>query len=97
MRALATGGPDAAGRVRAAASICLGRALSPDETARLAALHDGNRAHFAADPGAAAKLLAGGGPAGATLAAAAGAAADKAAMVMVARTLLNLDEFITRE
>ena len=43
-------------------------------------------------------MLAGGGPAGKKLTELAGApAADKAAWVMVARALLNLDEFITRE
>ena len=56
------------------------------------------RAHYAANPAEAAKVLAGGGPAGKKLTELAGApAADKAAWVMVARALLNLDEFITRE
>ncbi len=95
-RALAAG-PDPAARIRAAAAACLGRTLSALEAARLAELYRSQRDDFAAHPDAAAALLAGGGPAGEALSAAPGPAADKAALVVVARTLLNLDEFITRE
>src|SRR5205814_10344559 len=87
------------GRLRYAFRLCLGREPSATELEKLnAGLLAKLRAHYAANPAEAAKVLAGGGPAGKKLTELAGApAADKAAWVMVARALLNLDEFITRE
>ena len=56
------------------------------------------RQRYAAGTSATKDLLQGGGPAGAILAAnTAAPASEKAALVLLARVLFNLDEFITRE
>ena len=70
---------------------------SAAEARRLTAFLAKQRNHYAADPAGAAALLGGGGPAGKQLAAAPGQAGPRAALVLLARVLLNLDEFITRE
>ena len=63
---------------------CLSRRPTAEEIAIVEKLLDDQRLSLAADPNARRKL-------------AAGAGADQAAWVVVARVLLNLDEFVTRE
>ena len=70
--------------------LCLGREASGDELATLVALSNQAQAHFANAPEAGLKLSGGTAPEGVS-------AAEGAALMVVARTLLNLDEFITRE
>ncbi len=70
--------------------LCLGRPPSLAEMVRLEKLFDQELLSTAANPGAAATLL---GPAAATKE----NVAKQAALVVVAQTLLNLDEFLTRE
>jgi mono/diheme cytochrome c family protein len=78
---------DAAARIRHAYLVCLGRPPSPVEETRLAAfLKDQTRA-FESRPQEA-QAIAGPGP---------GSVAERAAWTMLARAILNLDEFITRE
>jgi hypothetical protein len=96
-RLLCEGGPADADRVRHGFRLCLGRAPSAAEARRLAEFLTRQREHYAANPAEAAALLAGGGSAGKRLAEVPGEAAEKAALVLLARVLLNLDEFITRE
>jgi hypothetical protein len=83
--------------VRYGFRLCLGRKPSPAEASRLTAFLAQQRAHYAADPAGAVALLGGGGPAGKQLAQTPGEVGHKAALVLLARVLLNLDEFITRE
>jgi hypothetical protein len=84
--------------VRRAFRLCVGREPSAAEAGRLVAFLSKQQAHYAGHPDEAAVLLRGGGPAGKQLAEQADAPADrKAALVLLARVLLNLDEFITRE
>ncbi|HZZ70879.1 MAG TPA: PSD1 and planctomycete cytochrome C domain-containing protein [Pirellulales bacterium] len=68
--------------------LCLARAPTAAETARLVALYQEQRARFENDPAAAKKLLAGG-PTMPNPAAA-------AAWTVVANVLMNLDEFLTK-
>jgi hypothetical protein len=68
---------------------CLGRIPQREETRILKHLLSVQRTEFAADPKRAAKLV--GAPA------AKADAVDCAAWTSVARTVLNLDEFVTRE
>jgi hypothetical protein len=96
-RILHDGHASAGDQVRHGFRLCLGRAPSQAEAKRLAAFLAKQRDHFTADPAQAAALLRGGGPAGKKLAEAPGAAAARAALVLLARVLLNLDEQITRE
>ncbi len=88
-RVLKEGPDDAAGRVDYAFRLCLGRAPSNSEAARLLALHADMLQSFRKAP-AAAKKFAGAG-------ASAEGAAEQAAWTAVARIILNLDEFVTRE
>jgi mono/diheme cytochrome c family protein len=89
---------DEAGQVRRAFRLCLGRAPAAAEARRLETFFAAQQGHYAENPGEAIPLLCGGGPAGKQLADRIGAPADrKAALVLLARVLLNLDEFITRE
>jgi hypothetical protein len=82
---------DRAGRVRHAVRLALGRDPRADETDVLAGVFEAHRSLYAADPASAASLLGGEPlPSGVT-------PPEAAAWVAVARTLLNLDEFITRE
>ena len=70
--------------------LCFGRAPLPAEAERLATLLGQFRTLTAADPDGAAKLLGAHKPAGVP-------APEAAAWVALARTLMNLDEFVTRE
>src|SRR5262249_48550301 len=83
--------------VRCGFRLCLGREPSAAASRRRTAFLAKQRHHYAADPAGAAALLGGGGPAGKRLAEAPGEAGPKAALVLLARVLLNLDECITRE
>jgi mono/diheme cytochrome c family protein len=84
--------------VRQAFRLCLGREPAEPELRRLAAFLTKQEARYAADAAGAAELLKGGGPAGQQLNEVAGVPdGHKAALVLLARVLLNLDEFITRE
>jgi mono/diheme cytochrome c family protein len=77
-------------RITRAFRLCLGRAPIEAESERLAKLLGQFRKLTASDPDGAAKLLGSHKPAGV-------AAPEAAAWVALARTLLNLDEFVTRE
>jgi hypothetical protein len=96
-RILRDGPKDEEGRVRHGFRLCLGREPGGAELNRLTAFVARQRAHYAAHPAEAKALLAEGGPAGKKLAEGAGEGAPKAALVLLSRVLLNLDEFITRE
>ena len=96
-RLLRDGGPADGDRVGYGFRLCLGRAPTDAEAGRLAAFLAKQRDHYAAHPAEAEALLAGGGPAGKRLAEVPGEPGPKAALVLLARVLLNLDEFITRE
>ncbi|RUL89331.1 PSD1 and planctomycete cytochrome C domain-containing protein [Tautonia sociabilis] len=80
-RVLATGPTDDAGRIDLAFRLCLARHPDEAESARLAELLEGQRAHALGNSGAGADPE----------------AAERSAWTAVARVLLNLDEFITRE
>jgi hypothetical protein len=96
-RLLRDGGPADADRVRHGFRLCLGREPGGAEARRLAEFLARQREYYAANPAEAATLLDGGGAAGKKLAEVPGEAEAKAAHVLLARVLLNLDEFITRE
>jgi hypothetical protein len=83
----AGGGPAA---VRRAVRLCVGREPTPAESERLGRLFMEFRELARSQPEEAAKLVGADGPAGVD-------PADAAAWVGLARTLLNLDEFVTRE
>jgi hypothetical protein len=85
-----TPGADVRGRVAHGFRLCLGRRPSQAELARLARLYEDLLALCRAKPDEAAKL-AGKTPAKGV------SAPEAAAWVALARTLLNLDEFVTRE
>jgi hypothetical protein len=84
-------------QVRRGFRLCLGREPSEAEAERLTVFLAKQRGYCAAYPGAAAKLLGDGGPAGKRLAEVPGEPGPKAALVLLARVLLNLDECVTRE
>jgi hypothetical protein len=84
-------------QVRHGFHLCLGREPGEAEAKRLTAFLAKQRKHYDANPTEATVLLGGGGPAGKQLAEAKGVAGSKAALVLLARVLLNLDECITRE
>lgn len=97
-RIVREGGNSTANQVAQAFRLCLGRHPEKDEAARLTVFVDAQREMFAAHPADAAKLLAAGGPAGKLLFSLRGVTAEqKAALVLLSRVVLNLDEFITRE
>jgi hypothetical protein len=78
--------------------ICLSRQPTQAESDRLSIFLARARERYAEGTPATKDLLKGGGPAGQVLAAlGAPPASEKAAVVMLARVLFNLDEFITRE
>jgi hypothetical protein len=83
------GGQSAPEKVRYAFRLCLARAASDNETARLVALYDKSRERFAAKPDDARKLAGEPRPEGAD-------AAQLAAWTTVANVMLNLDEFLMR-
>jgi hypothetical protein len=88
-RVLREGGAADSERVRHAFRLCLARSPGPREEQTLLRLLSGQREAFARQPAEARALV----PAGVTEA----QATEQAAWVSVARVLLNLDEFITRE
>ena len=77
-------------RIRHGFRLCLGREPTAAERERLTRLHDELVQAFRTRPEAAAKLLGGQKPTGVE-------AAEAATWMALARTLLNLDEFVTRE
>jgi hypothetical protein len=77
-------------RISRAFRLCLGRAPLPAEAARLTKLLEKFRRLTATDEAGATKLLGAHKPAGIPV-------AEAAAWVALSRTLLNLDEFVTRE
>ena len=82
---------DRAGRVNRALAIAVGRRPSPQERGVVVRLHEQALAHFRSHPDEA-RQMAG------TLPKPPGATdAELAAWSVVGRTLMNLDEFITRE
>jgi mono/diheme cytochrome c family protein len=90
--------PSGDAQVRHAFRVCLGREPAGPELRRLTAFLARQEARYAEDTAAAAELLTGGGPAGKELNEAADVpTGQKAALVLLARVLLNLDEVITRE
>ena len=85
-------------RVAAAFRVCLSREPSAREATRLLAFGVQQEKHFAGHPGEAKTLLAADSPAAKKLAGLTGVPDEvKAATVLLARAVLNLDEFITRE
>jgi hypothetical protein len=84
-------------QVRYAFRLCLGREPSEPEARRLGLFLVKQRQHFATHPAQARTLLDGGGPVGKQLADTPGEPETRAALVLLSRVLLNLDEFITRE
>jgi hypothetical protein len=87
-RRLRAHSPDAAARIRLAFQLCLARSPQPYELERLADYVKRQRADFAAAPDDAAALAG---------EAASETTADAAAWTALARVILNLDEFVTRE
>jgi hypothetical protein len=85
-----TGCDETAARLRHAFRVCLARDPSADEASILGRAHDQLLAQLQADPAAAAKLVGAINPPAADL-------GEAATWVAIARTLLNLDEFVTRE
>jgi hypothetical protein len=96
-RILRDGATTEGDQVRRGFRLCLGRKPSEAEAKRLAVFLTKQRKHYAAHAAEAETLLGRGGPAGKQLAEAPGEAGPKAALVLLARVLLNLDECITRE
>ncbi|MSR60382.1 MAG: DUF1549 domain-containing protein [Planctomycetaceae bacterium] len=89
-RMLAAHPDDVAARLQFGIELCLARPPTIAERERLKQLHDDLRSAAAADLPAAAKLVGDPKPANGQL-------AELAATVAVARIILNLDEFVTRE
>jgi hypothetical protein len=89
-RVVAAGLPDDAARVRWAFKSCMGRDANPAEEARMLRYVDEQRAMFQSRSEAAVRFAAE--PAGD-----AGASQETATWISVARVLMNLDEFVTRE
>jgi hypothetical protein len=86
------------GQLRHVFQLCLGREPTKSEQQRLGTFLAKERSHYTTHAEEATKLISGGGPAGKHLAELAGfPVSQKAALVLLARVLLNLDEFITRE
>jgi hypothetical protein len=88
-RVLAEGGPSVREQVRHAFRLCLAREPSPSETRRLEQYLTQQRQEFQAAPQEARALLA--------EETSPAALPERAAWTALARVLLNLDEFITRE
>jgi hypothetical protein len=97
-RVLRDGEKSEAGQVRRAFRLSLGREPAAAEAERLTAFLTKQQEHYAEHSEEAKRLLGGGGPAGKQLAELTEASAErKAALILLSRVLLNLDEFITRE
>jgi mono/diheme cytochrome c family protein len=96
-RILRDGAATESEQVDRAFRLALGRAPTDAEQDRLTAFLSKQRAHYAAHSEEVPPLLDGAGPAGKALAKQDGPAVDKAALVLLARVVLNLDECITRE
>jgi mono/diheme cytochrome c family protein len=95
---LLTEAPDDPSRRNLVMRLCLGRSPNDRERDRLRDYFEQQRKAFQANPADATRLLQGGGPAGKTLAAMTTPdPATRAAWVLTARVVLNLDEAITRE
>jgi mono/diheme cytochrome c family protein len=91
-RIIVEGGDSAAGRVRRALALAVGRSATPREAARLIALYDESRDALARDPGKAQALATvplGPLPVGMD-------AIDVAAWTVVANVVLNLDETLSK-
>jgi hypothetical protein len=88
-RVIAESSQDPADRVRYAFIVCMGREPDSEELESLMALYNDQAATYQADPESAAKL-AGVVPEGVP-------APEAAAYTAVARAIMNLDEFVTRE
>jgi mono/diheme cytochrome c family protein len=78
-------------RIAGAFRLCLGRLPSASETAILAEVYETHRAFYSAEPRTAADVVGDGRPGEGI------SPVEAASWIAVARTLLNLDEFITRE
>ena len=89
-RLLATDAADDASRLSHAMRLCVARDIKPDEHVQLQALLDDSKAWYAAHPDQAGQLIG-------TEAVSGVPSETAAAWISVARVLLNLDEFITRE
>jgi hypothetical protein len=89
-RILTEGPADETERIRYAFRVGLGRAPSADETKTLSALYNDQRKVFQKSPDAAAQVLSAFKPNAAD-------PADAAATISLGRTVMNLDEFVTRE
>src|SRR5262245_44981028 len=96
-RILRDGEASESAQVDRAFRLAFGREATDAERERLIAFLSKQRAHYATHPDEVSPLLEGAGPAGKALAKQDGPAADKAALVLLARVVLNLDECITRE
>jgi hypothetical protein len=97
-RVLQAGPTNVVEQVRCGFRLGLSREPGAAEAQRLTAFLEKERLHFRAHAAEAASLLSGGGPAGKQLAQWTNIPpSDQAALVLLARVLLNLDEFITRE
>ena len=77
-------------RIRYAFQLCLAREPLAGELATLSAVFDEFRQKAKANPDTAGKLIGQAEPAGADM-------SEQAAWVALARTVMNLDEFVTRE
>jgi hypothetical protein len=77
-------------RVALAFRICLGRSPQPEEASRITTLLSQQMESFRRSPADAVKVIGADIPAGIDI-------AQSAAWTAVARALLNLDEFVTRE
>jgi hypothetical protein len=89
-RLLSTDAADDAARLSYAMRLCVARSITPEEHVQLQALLDDSKAWYAAHPDQAGQLIGKEAVSGVP-------SETAAAWVSVARVLLNLDEFITRE
>ena len=89
-RLLSTDNADDTARLSYAMRLCLARTITPDEQVQLQALLDDSKTWYAAHPDQAGQLIGKETVAGVP-------SETAAAWISVARVLLNLDEFITRE
>ena len=97
LRGLKDCGPNHADPVARMFELAMVRQPLPAEVARMRTFFALEKSRLGSDPQIAPTLLAQGGPPGAELATRPESSTDKAATVLLARLILNLDEFITRE